>query len=52
MHTAITWFNTKYGRDRLDMKRRLRTSGDTFAELTQKDGFFDELERETGITRN
>ena len=34
------------------MKRRLRTSGDAFAELTQKDGFFDRLEGETGITLN
>ena len=53
MHTAITWFNTWHGReDLLEMKRRLRTSDDAFAELTQKDGFFDRLEGETGIKLN
>ena len=53
MHTAITWFNTYHGREeRLEMKRRLRTSDDAFAELTQKDGFFDRLEGETGVKLN
>ena len=53
MHTAITWFNTWHGReDLLEMKRRLRASDDAFAELTQKDGFFERLEGETGIKLN
>ena len=53
MHTAITYFNTWHGREeRLEMRRRLRTSDDDFAELTQKDGFFERLEVETGVKLN